>query len=527
MAYINSSQIKIYPSAYRNGFDPESYLNTEYNLTHTKALSSVIDSFAYEKTETEGGASVDYIYIYLKGYYFRCSKNNIISLFSPLETTKPIWAQIKINTESISAGGGVSYTNAKLANLASDSTQLLDSSDETPKFQGIAFTNAESATAGGYSLKVLEYNNSTTSWVVPSVSKTKLSSSEILNGDAGSQSIDKQFTTQSASIASANITSAVVGDISSTGSSSVLSINHKNLTLAGDIALPANPEGNGTFVYGQTHNSSGTPAITPTTIKVGTGANAIPVRDSNGNFNAETATSATTATNIAGGEVTAIPYQTSAVTTGFIRINEASDRMFLSQVDGETPTFTIIALDDLPTITNAKLANSKITLWGTDINLGGSISNLGRLDKLKTKEFKAFADTSDDNADANCVAIEWSSDNPLTAMPTLRVKGGNINCNGNIQGATVTTTSDARLKENVVSYTSEKSILDLDVKKFDFINGEKNQIGCIAQDLKEICPEIVSEDENGYLSIQESKIVYLLLNEVKKLKEELEKISKN
>ena len=522
MAYIDSSKINIYPSAYRNGFNPESYLNTEYNLTHTKQLSSKIDSFAFEKEESIDGALVDYIYIYLKGYYFKCIKSDILSLFGTVDQTKPIWAQIKINTEDISAGDNVTYTNTKLANLANDSNQILDSGGATSKFQGISFTNAENAPTGGYSLKVLIYDED---WVVPVASQSKLSTTEILDGDAGSQSINKHFTTQSASIASANITSAVVGDISSTGSSSVLSIYHKNLTLAGNISLPANPEGDGKFVYGQNHNSSASPETTPITIKVGTGANAIPIRDASGNFNAETATSATTATNIANGESTAIPYQTNEGTTGFIRINDTPNRMFLTQLDSGTPEFRTITADDLPSVPNAKLANSTITLWGTTLALGGSISNLGRLDKLKTKEFKAFAGTTDDNADANCVAIEWSSSNPSTAIPTLRVKGGNINCNGNIQGATITTTSDARLKENVVSYKSEKSILDLDVKKFDFINGEKNQIGCIAQDLKEICPEIVSEDENGYLSIQESKIVYLLLNEVKKLKEELEKIN--
>ena len=87
-----------------------------------------------------------------------------------------------------------------------------------------------------------------------------------------------------------------------------------------------------------------------------------------------------------------------------------------------------------------------------------------------------------------------------------------------------TATSDKRLKENIESYSCDRSILDLDVKKFDFIKGAKNQIGCLAQDLQEICPEIVSEDKEGYLSIQESKIVYLLLEEVKKLKAEVKSL---
>jgi hypothetical protein len=95
---------------------------------------------------------------------------------------------------------------------------------------------------------------------------------------------------------------------------------------------------------------------------------------------------------------------------------------------------------------------------------------------------------------------------------------------GAITAPSFTASSDKRLKENIEPYLCDKSILNLEVKKFDFINGAKNQIGCIAQDLQKICPELVVEGEDGYLSINESKIVYLLLDEVKKLKTELNSI---
>lgn len=85
-------------------------------------------------------------------------------------------------------------------------------------------------------------------------------------------------------------------------------------------------------------------------------------------------------------------------------------------------------------------------------------------------------------------------------------------------------TSDARLKTNIISYTPEKSILDLPIYKYDIINGDKNQIGCLAQDLQEICPEIVDKNYDGYLGIKESKLIYLLLHEVKKLKTEVEEL---
>lgn len=102
-----------------------------------------------------------------------------------------------------------------------------------------------------------------------------------------------------------------------------------------------------------------------------------------------------------------------------------------------------------------------------------------------------------------------------------------VDASGNLYAPQLYLTSDKRLKENERPYKSDKSILDLPIYKYDYINGSKNQIGCMAQDLKEICPEIVEEDEKGYLHIQESKIVYLLIEEIKKLKEEIKNLKNN
>ena len=84
--------------------------------------------------------------------------------------------------------------------------------------------------------------------------------------------------------------------------------------------------------------------------------------------------------------------------------------------------------------------------------------------------------------------------------------------------------SDERLKENIKSYTCEKSILDLDVKEFDYKKDGSHHIGFLAQDVREICPEIVHEDKDGYLMIEESKLVYLLMQEVKELKKKIEEL---
>ena len=117
----------------------------------------------------------------------------------------------------------------------------------------------------------------------------------------------------------------------------------------------------------------------------------------------------------------------------------------------------------------------------------------------------------------------------ITALSGLSVSNATgttvitLNTSGTVTAQSFTATSDIRKKTNVRDYVCDKSILDLPIKEFEYISDETHakHIGCIAQDLIKICPEIVHEDENGYLSIEESKLVYLLLQEVKSLKQEV------
>ena len=100
---------------------------------------------------------------------------------------------------------------------------------------------------------------------------------------------------------------------------------------------------------------------------------------------------------------------------------------------------------------------------------------------------------------------------------------------GTVIAGTFIATSDKRLKENITPFKVEKSILDLPVYKYNFISdgNKKIHVGCLAQDLQEICPEIVNEGQDGYLAIEESKIVYLLLDEVKQLRKEIDELRVN
>lgn len=99
-----------------------------------------------------------------------------------------------------------------------------------------------------------------------------------------------------------------------------------------------------------------------------------------------------------------------------------------------------------------------------------------------------------------------------------------INSNGRVSASSFYATSDKRLKENIKPLNYDKSILDLPVYTYDYIDGQKNNIGCLAQDLQKLYPQLIGENSNGYLTVDNSKVVYLLLEEVKLLKKELDEI---
>lgn len=77
--------------------------------------------------------------------------------------------------------------------------------------------------------------------------------------------------------------------------------------------------------------------------------------------------------------------------------------------------------------------------------------------------------------------------------------------------------SDERLKENIQFI---KKIDGINIYKFDYIDGNKNQIGVIAQEvLKTPYKEAVLKDKSGYYKVDYSKLPILVRDEINKLKE--------
>jgi hypothetical protein len=84
----------------------------------------------------------------------------------------------------------------------------------------------------------------------------------------------------------------------------------------------------------------------------------------------------------------------------------------------------------------------------------------------------------------------------------------------------VVVSSDARLKSNIVSLGSTLSrILLIDGKSYEMKG--KQKIGVLAQEIKEVFPELVSEDENEMLAVNYQGLVPVLINALKEQDERM------
>jgi len=106
------------------------------------------------------------------------------------------------------------------------------------------------------------------------------------------------------------------------------------------------------------------------------------------------------------------------------------------------------------------------------------------------------------------IGVNESSDLPLSYK--LAVSGS-----GYFSG-TVTQGSDERFKKDIKPIDNALSRIDsIDGVYFTYKDTEEKSIGVIAQDIQKILPEVVSEDNNGYLGVNYSGIVPVLIEAVR------------
>lgn len=566
--YLSSTDVRVFPTAFRKSvsvtddntttqttYNPESKLNTEFNLTTMAARLADRSTFVLNYAESD-----DVMTVSMHGYWFELK-----NVKSKRTEGKPLWAAIRIYDPNTAASDNSKFSLPTLYSL-NDSTSSLDNmnlDDKTGDFFGLGLYDSAPVSADGsygtlYSLQLFDGDGN-----VPDSSYLKISTGSVSDGLNSDKPISKEFTTKKATITDNFNYSGIESTDSACSWNSLWFSNTNNNISAGTPLYSANlqyyPCTGILKSVDSTTNYTKTARLYPDKLTFRTACNDPSVAykyesalDASAELicmywkpEANKLTDATPMLSVAvdsdTGDVTSHMRSNtgdgSSITLETIGKRQNHSKLVIGhrKIEGyavydanwtDSPTFSDTPVLSISCDATATGTSSTVSASSIDATKDFNYSGINEVNSRLAAPFELWVSNSTNSKGTPQLlsAVTWAPiAQKLTVSGSIDTTGG-VTVGASCEAQSFNATSDRRLKENVVDYVCDKSILDLPIKKFDFIDGPKRQIGCIAQDLREICPEIVHEGEDGYLSIQESKIVYLLLQEVKRLREEVNEL---
>ena len=112
---------------------------------------------------------------------------------------------------------------------------------------------------------------------------------------------------------------------------------------------------------------------------------------------------------------------------------------------------------------------------------------------------------------------------------TIDNGAGTITATGNIQGGSLSTISDYRLKDNITSLNlTNYSVDGLNPVHYKLKKTGKEQIGLIAHELQEEYPFLVEGEKNSekFQSVNYVGLIGVLIKEIQKLKKRVDVLEK-
>ncbi|MEM9686964.1 MAG: tail fiber domain-containing protein, partial [Bacteroidota bacterium] len=103
----------------------------------------------------------------------------------------------------------------------------------------------------------------------------------------------------------------------------------------------------------------------------------------------------------------------------------------------------------------------------------------------------------------------------------VKIDGGGITAPGNIMANDFIATSDMRLKTDSVPIGNYKDIYHLNAYKHGWEHNDEMTFGLMAQEVEQYFPELVKTDTNGHKAMSYMKLVPVMLEAIKDLKEQL------
>jgi len=189
---------------------------------------------------------------------------------------------------------------------------------------------------------------------------------------------------------------------------------------------------------------------------------------------------------------------------------------------------------------SAFVGNSLSVMGNIDANVNMSINNV---DSNTTLHFK------DDGSDCSYISSGWGSESMdfhsifgmnfySNSVARMSLYSNGMNVNGNLLATgeiNAYSASDKRLKNNIKSIDNSLDIINLlnpvsynwneKAKELNSNKTDKKDVGLIAQELKEVLPELVHTIYNDeYLSVDYIKLIPYLIGAIKDLTEKINKL---
>ena len=316
------------------------------------------------------------------------------------------------------------------------------------------------------------------------------------------------------------------GTINSTGGVNISgNLSAGNISTTGELAANITSLGTSSFStinVSTLANVTATAASTSTTtgaLKVAGGAGVV------GNVNAGNIS----ATNITGTLATAA--QTNVTSVGTL-----SGLTVAGNVASTGSTFyidnTTVGFGDI-NITVARNAGTAAAASGGGLTVAGGNATLTYNDSDDSWNLNKFTKfPSGVSITATTISSGYTTGALLVAggagiAGALNVNGA-ISSNGDVIAYA---SSDARLKTNVKRITDALAKVEkINGVTFDWLNPTADQTrteaGVIAQEIQEVLPEVVTTREDGMLAVRYERIISLLIESIKELKQEVEQLKR-
>jgi hypothetical protein len=216
-------------------------------------------------------------------------------------------------------------------------------------------------------------------------------------------------------------------------------------------------------------------------------------------------------------------------------IDTSAGDLILDSAGGTTTVDDNLSVTGTTTLSNTLNVNSGAVNVnnGYYFNVGNSyLSSGGNYTHLANNEwFNGNSWTS--NGTSGCLYQQdgtthrWYTHNGAGTHTTIMSldSSGNLMVTGDI---TAFSTSDQRLKDNITPIPNAlNKVLSISGNTFEWnekSGKEGTEAGVIAQEILEVLPEAVTTRDNGYLAVHYEKLVPLLIEAIKELKEEINQL---